>query len=129
MKITVRPSAAPDEEIDLTGRLVAAIAEELWKLHGGNDRLNWLEAEMHLQRIIGQVREEAELLRYVAGEGIRAEIRPESSGRWSPAGEVSHGEQGDPKPRSAPTPRRVRLPVGRSKCVRAKRNGVSLGHV
>jgi hypothetical protein len=129
MKITVRPSAEPRREIDITNRLVAAIAEELWRLFGGNDRLNWLEAETHLQRIIGLVKEEAQMLDCVASEGMTLGIRSEPVGRWSPPGEVSHVEQGDPRPRPAPAPRRVRLPVGRSKCVRARRNGVGLGHV
>lgn len=59
MRITVRPVVDPWHEIDLTNRLVAAIAEELWLLYGGNDKLNWFEAERHLERIIGEVRAEA----------------------------------------------------------------------
>lgn len=59
MKIIVRPILDPQREIDLTHRLVAAIAEELWRLFGGNDALNWIEAEWHLQRIIAQARSEA----------------------------------------------------------------------
>ena len=31
--------------IDLTQRIIGLIASELWKLRGGNDLLNWLEAE------------------------------------------------------------------------------------
>ncbi|TVQ62776.1 MAG: hypothetical protein EA379_05030 [Phycisphaerales bacterium] len=41
----------PALEIDVTHRLVAAIAEELWRACGGNDELNWLEAEQHLMAI------------------------------------------------------------------------------
>ena len=59
MKIIVRPILDPQREIDLTHRLVAAIAEELWRLFGGNDALNWIEAEWHLQRIVAQARAEA----------------------------------------------------------------------
>ena len=59
MKIIVRPILDPNREIDLTHRLVSAIAEELWRLFGGNDTLNWIEAEWHLQRIIAQARSEA----------------------------------------------------------------------
>jgi hypothetical protein len=59
MKIIVRPILDPQREIDLTQRLVAAIAEELWRLFGGNDTLNWIEAEWHLQRIVAQARVEA----------------------------------------------------------------------
>ncbi len=56
MRITIRPSLDPRREIDITTRLVAAIADELAKQYGGNDALNWLEAEQHLARIIGQPR-------------------------------------------------------------------------
>lgn len=56
MKIIVRPILDPEREIDLTHRLVAAIAEELWRLFGGNDALNWIEAEGHLQQIVAQAR-------------------------------------------------------------------------
>jgi hypothetical protein len=59
MKIIIRPAMEPQHEIDVTQRLVAAIAEELWRVSGGNDRLNWLEAEAHLQRIVGDARAEA----------------------------------------------------------------------
>lgn len=59
MKIIIRPVMDPQREVDLTNRIVAAIAEELWRLYGGNEQLNWLEAEQHLQRIVGGVRGEA----------------------------------------------------------------------
>lgn len=59
MRIIVRPLSDPQREIDLTDRLIAAIAEELWRLYGGNDRLNWLEAERHLAAIVGQARADA----------------------------------------------------------------------
>jgi hypothetical protein len=58
MRITVHPLMEPKREIDLTYRLIAAIAEELWRRYGGNAQLNWLEAEEHLRRIIGEVRAE-----------------------------------------------------------------------
>ncbi len=51
MRITIRPILDPRREVDLTHRLTAAIAEELWMLYGGNSQLNWLEAERHLARI------------------------------------------------------------------------------
>lgn len=50
-RITIRPILDPAIEIDLTHRLVAAIAEEIWRVCGGNDELNWLEAEQHLATI------------------------------------------------------------------------------
>ncbi|MGD9789195.1 MAG: hypothetical protein AB7Q00_07060 [Phycisphaerales bacterium] len=58
MRITIRPVADRQREIDLTHRLIAVIAEELWRLYGGNEHLNWLEAELHLQAIVGQARAE-----------------------------------------------------------------------
>lgn len=60
MRIIVRPIVDPQREIDLTQRLIAAIAEELWRLYGGNEQLNWLEAELHLQHIVGAARAAAE---------------------------------------------------------------------
>jgi hypothetical protein len=56
MRIVVRPVMEPQLEIDVTQRLVAAIAEELWRVCGGNDHLNWIEAELHLRRIVGEAR-------------------------------------------------------------------------
>lgn len=52
MKITVRPMSNPGHELDVTHRLIAAIAEELWLFHGGNEQLNWLEAERHLEALV-----------------------------------------------------------------------------
>lgn len=52
MRITLRPPPDPQREVDVTQRLVAAIAEELWRLYGGNDELNWIEAEAHLRRVV-----------------------------------------------------------------------------
>ncbi len=52
MRIIIHPLIEPEREIDVTHRLIAAIAEELWRLYGGNDHLNWIEAERHLRRIV-----------------------------------------------------------------------------
>jgi hypothetical protein len=60
MKIIVRPLADPAHEIDVTNRLVSAIADELWRVCGGNQQLNWLEAELHLQEIVAQASREAQ---------------------------------------------------------------------
>jgi hypothetical protein len=59
MKLVICPIQDPHREIDLTHCLVSAIAEELWRSYGGNDELNWLEAELHLRRIIGDSSAEA----------------------------------------------------------------------
>lgn len=53
MRIIIHPLTEPEREIDVTHRLIAAIAEELWRHGGGNDHLNWIEAERHLRRIVG----------------------------------------------------------------------------
>lgn len=44
-RFIVHPPAGPRGGIDLTERVVGVIADELWKRHGGNDVLNWIEAE------------------------------------------------------------------------------------
>lgn len=59
MQLVIRPIQDPQRELDVTHRLVSAIADELWRLYGGNDRLNWIEAERHLQRIVEQARADA----------------------------------------------------------------------
>lgn len=59
MRLVIRPVIDPQREIDLTHRLTAAIAEELWRLFGGNEQLNWAEAELHLQRLVAEVHLEA----------------------------------------------------------------------
>lgn len=56
MRITIRPIQTPHHELDVTHCLVSAIAEEIWRLYGGNGELNWLEAERHLQRIVEEAR-------------------------------------------------------------------------
>jgi hypothetical protein len=54
MKFLIRPVQDAHQELDITHRLVSAIAEELWCRHGGNGQLNWIEAERHLQRIVSK---------------------------------------------------------------------------
>ncbi len=51
MRVTIRPSAHPDQEIDITNALVGAVAAEIWKHCGGNDVLNWMEAERFVQAL------------------------------------------------------------------------------
>ncbi len=52
MRVTIKPSAAPDRELDLTGTLISAVATELWRNFGGNDVLNWMEAERFVQSLV-----------------------------------------------------------------------------
>lgn len=76
MKLVIRPIQDQQRVLDVTHRLVSAIADELWKLYGGNDQLNWIEAELHLQRIVGQARAEAR----ETGQGAAASRRTGSEG-------------------------------------------------
>jgi hypothetical protein len=57
MRITIRPAMEPFRAIDITDRLIAAIADELWRACGGNAQLNWIEAEAHLAAIMGEARQ------------------------------------------------------------------------
>jgi hypothetical protein len=61
MKLVIRPLEEPHRELDVTHLLVSAIAEELWRLYGGNEELNWLEAELHLGRIVEEAHADASL--------------------------------------------------------------------
>jgi hypothetical protein len=54
MPLAIRPSAAPDQDLDLTPVLVKAVAEELWRRYGGNDVLNWMEAERFVAGLAAQ---------------------------------------------------------------------------
>ena len=54
MKLVIRPIQDAQREVDVTHSLVSAIAEELWRRYGGNEQLNWIEAERHLQRIVSE---------------------------------------------------------------------------
>ena len=53
MRILIRPMLDPRREVDVTERLVSVIAEELWLRFGGNGQLNWIEAEIHLENLVG----------------------------------------------------------------------------
>lgn len=52
MRLIIRPMFGPSAGIDITHRVVTLIAQELWRLHGGNDVVNWLEAERLLDQAI-----------------------------------------------------------------------------
>ncbi|HMN41264.1 MAG TPA: hypothetical protein PKE29_10490 [Phycisphaerales bacterium] len=98
MKLLIRTIQEPEREHDVTRRLVAAIAEELWRLYGGNDQLNWLEAELHLQRIVGQARADARETRVILVD------RPGASG--APAADARQGP-GKPGRRDRASPNRT----------------------
>jgi hypothetical protein len=76
MQVIIRPVANPEREIDLTERLVSAIAEELWRLYGGNEQLNWLEAERHLTQIVGHAKRKARRTRAHEPRAGRVPARP-----------------------------------------------------
>jgi hypothetical protein len=52
MRIVIRPSMAPQREMDVTRAVVAAVAHELWRQFGGNEVVNWLEAERQVARAL-----------------------------------------------------------------------------
>jgi hypothetical protein len=52
MRIVIRPSASPERELDVTRAIVASVAHALWAHGGGNEVVNWLEAERHVARLI-----------------------------------------------------------------------------
>lgn len=52
MRLTIRPAMDPEREIDLTHAVVAAIAQQIHVHCGGNEVLNWLEAERFLARVV-----------------------------------------------------------------------------
>ncbi len=49
-RVTIHPFHGPAEGVDVTDALVGAIALVLWKLHGGNEPVNRLEATVLLER-------------------------------------------------------------------------------
>jgi hypothetical protein len=51
IRVIVRP-ALDTAALDVTESLVGAIASQLWKHYGGNDVVNWLEAERLLQHAL-----------------------------------------------------------------------------
>jgi hypothetical protein len=48
--VVIYPVHGPDEGVDVTEALVEAIAMVLWKLQGGNEPVNRLEATVLLER-------------------------------------------------------------------------------
>ena len=51
MRVTITPSSNPTQQIDVTQALIGAVAGELWKHCGGNDVLNWVEAERFVESL------------------------------------------------------------------------------
>jgi hypothetical protein len=53
-RIVIHPFHGPDEGVDVTDLLVDEVAQFLWKLQGGNEPVNQLEARVLLERAMGQ---------------------------------------------------------------------------
>lgn len=114
MKIIVRPIVDAHREIDLTRRLVAAIAEELWRLYGGNEHLNWLEAELHLQSIVGEARAAArDTSIATVGPAVDADFAEEPVVQVRPVGVAMHRpiRRSERPDRGGRAPRRAERPV------------------
>lgn len=65
MRFIIHPTAEPDHEVDITNRLIGAIAKELWLRYGGNETINWIEAERHLQAIVEEARNQANQMTHI----------------------------------------------------------------
>ncbi len=52
MRAIIKPSLAPHLHLDVTHALTATIAGEIARAVGGNDVVNWLEAERILQGLL-----------------------------------------------------------------------------
>ncbi len=79
--LSIRPTAAPQRTIDLTRVLTAAVAHELWQQCGGNESLNWLEAERFIHDIasrLGGVQAPADAHE---DEAVEIERKPETRRR------------------------------------------------
>ncbi|MBL9030548.1 MAG: hypothetical protein JNM80_02425 [Phycisphaerae bacterium] len=60
MRVSIKASTG--RELDLTHALVSAVAHELWKHAGGNEVVNWLEAERIVAGLIAQRPPESQAL-------------------------------------------------------------------
>jgi hypothetical protein len=60
LRVVIYPVHGPDEGVDVTEALVEAIAMILWKLQGGNEPVNRLEAEMLLEKAVANRRDASE---------------------------------------------------------------------
>jgi hypothetical protein len=56
LRIVLKPYLGPREGLDVTEAITRTVAQELWKLHGGNDVMNWLEAERLVQEFFSDSR-------------------------------------------------------------------------
>ena len=89
MRITLRPSMAPERELDLTAALTAAVAHALWQHGGGNEVLNWLEAERFIARLAAEAPPEPR--RHPLTRSRRAESNQGKSRKARPQSERATG--------------------------------------
>lgn len=54
-RLTLRSTADPAVEIDVTLSITRAVAEEIWRSTGGNAVLNWIEAEAFVERLLARL--------------------------------------------------------------------------
>lgn len=103
MRLSIRPSAAPQEELDLTETLTAAVAYELWRRNGGNEVLNWLEAERFIKSLaaLPESRPEPSTPGRTARQGRRKGAR---HGPYPPRSAQSPHSSHDPEPYTGPLP-------------------------
>jgi len=85
-RLLVRPLTAPEDPIDVTTAITRAIAHALWQRDGGNEVLNWLEAERVVADMLARL--------YGAGAGLTKPGRS-SAIELKPAGST---DQSKPKP-------------------------------
>ena len=72
MPIRIRPLMMPGRELDVMGALTAAVAHELWKACGGNEVVNWIEAE----RLVGALVIKRAVRRSVGGRHAAEREQP-----------------------------------------------------
>lgn len=51
-RVVLSPMFGTEGGLDVTESLISAIAHELWESKGGNDKLNWIEAEALLNSVM-----------------------------------------------------------------------------
>lgn len=59
MKLLIRPAHDLRQEREQIDRLASAIAQEIWRLHRGEQGFDWMGAEHHLAHIVAAARVEA----------------------------------------------------------------------
>lgn len=101
MAIRIRPSSNPGIEVDITRALTAALAHQLWQHAGGNEVLNWLEAERLVGMLEAGPRKSARAAPGWTARGRRA-AAPAERKRPSAAGEAERVT--GPLPAIAPLP-------------------------